>query len=143
MAPSQLRRLKSSLRENGVVGPQKSKKQKKQASKSGLLKEKRVQRDAALQGIREQFNPFEVKVAPRKTKYEFANGGVKASNGVLGRPGVTKGLGEETVRGSTVYHGFSCLHASYRGGRLYWSKCSDERKWVVFWIGGLARMILR
>ena len=97
MPPSQLKRLKSSLRENGVVGPQKSRKQKKQASKSGGLKDKRVRRDAALQGIREQFNPFEVKVAPRKNKYEFANAGVKASNGVLGRPGVTKGLGEETV----------------------------------------------
>ncbi|MCJ1242866.1 nucleolar complex protein 14 [Trapelia coarctata] len=98
MPPSQLKRLKSSLRENGVTGPQKSKKQKKQASKSGLLKEKRVQRDAALHGIREQFNPFEVKIAPGKIKYEFANAGVTASNGVLGRPGVTKGLGEETRR---------------------------------------------
>jgi hypothetical protein len=143
MAPSQLKRLKSSLRESGVVGPQKSKKQKKQASKGGLLKGKRVQRDAALQGIREQFNPFEVKVAPRKTKYEFANGGVKASNGVLGRPGVTKGLGEETVRVSTMDHGFLGLHALRRGGTRYWSKCSDERKWAVFWTGGLARMILR
>ena len=97
MPPSQLKRLKSSLRENGVVGPQKSKKQKKQASRGGVLKEKHIQRDAALQGIREQFNPFEVKVAPRKSKYEFVNAGVTASNGILGRPGVTKGVGEETV----------------------------------------------
>jgi len=119
MPPSQLKRLKSSLRENGVVGPQKSKKQKKQAGKSGGLKEKRVQRDVALQGIREQFNPYEVKIAPRKSKYEFANAGVPASNSVLGRPGVTKGLGEETVRASTMHQDSFNLHGIYRGARHY------------------------
>ena len=100
MAPSQLRRLKMSLRDKGVVGPQKSKKQKKQASKTGALKDSRIQRNAALQGIREQFNPFEVKTQP-KTKYEFATNrvaGGRAGNGAVLRPGVTKGLGEETRR---------------------------------------------
>lgn len=97
MPPSQLKRLKTSLRNEGVVGPQRSKKQKKQAGKNGVLKEKRVLRDAALQGIREQFNPFEVKVPSRDSKYQFTNGGARAGSGVVGRPGVTKGLGEETV----------------------------------------------
>lgn len=99
MPPSQLKRLKTSLREQGVVGPQKSKKQKKQASKNGALKDSRIQRNAALQSIREQFNPFEVK-APSRSKYEFASnktGGGKAEKGTISRPGVTKGLGEEHV----------------------------------------------
>ena len=99
MAPSQLKRLKSSLRDKGIVGPQKSKKQKRQSSKSGLTKENRVQHNVALQGIREQFNPFEVKVSARGNKYELANDvtGARPGKGLVGRPGVTKGLGEETV----------------------------------------------
>ena len=99
MPPSQLKRLKASLREQGVVGPQKSKKQKKQASKNGALRDSRIQRNAALQGIREQFNPFEVK-APSRSKYEFASSravGERVRNGTTSRPGVTKGLGEEKV----------------------------------------------
>ena len=78
------------------MGPQRSKKQKKQAAQSGISKEKRVARNAALQGIREQFNPFEVKAPARPSKYEFANGPTKK---FLARPGVTKSLGEETVSG--------------------------------------------
>ena len=99
MPPSQLKKLKASLRESGVVGPQKSKKQKKQASKSGALKEGRIQRNEALKSIREQFAPFEVK-APTRTKFAFVSkNGVagKPAKGVIGRPGVTKGLGEELV----------------------------------------------
>lgn len=99
MPPSQLKRLKTLLREQGVVGPQKSKKQKKQASKNGALKDSRIQRSAALQGIREQFNPFEVK-APSRSKYEFAGNrtvGGRVEKGTISRPGVTKGLGEENV----------------------------------------------
>lgn len=100
MPPSQLKRLKVSLREQGLVGPQKSKKQKKQASKNGALKDSRIQRNAALQGIREQFNPFEVK-APSRSKYDFASNKVVAGRvgkGAVSRPGVTKGLGEENRR---------------------------------------------
>ncbi|KAK4698155.1 nucleolar protein 14, partial [Lecanoromycetidae sp. Uapishka_2] len=100
MPPSQLKRLKASLREQGVVGPQRSKKQKKQASKIGALKESRIQRNAALEGIREQFNPFEVK-APSRKKYEFASNRVAAGRvekGSVSRPGVTKGLGEQNRR---------------------------------------------
>lgn len=99
MPPSQLKRLKSSLREQGVVGPQKSKKQKKQASKNGSFKDSRIQRSAALQGIREQFNPFEVKISSG-SKYEFASNktvGGRVGKGAITRPGVTKGLGEENV----------------------------------------------
>lgn len=99
MAPSQLKKLKASLKESGIVGPQKSRKQKKQASKNGTLREGRIQRNEALNSIREKFAPFEAK-APVRNKFEFVsrNGvGGKSSKGVVGRPGVTKGLGEENV----------------------------------------------
>jgi len=100
MPPSQLKKLKASLRESGVVGPQKSKKQKKQASRSGVLKESRIQRNEALHSIRQQFAPFEVK-APARNKFDFVSrDGIagKAIKGVVGRPGVTKGMGEEQRR---------------------------------------------
>ncbi len=99
MPPSQLKRLRASLREQGIVGPPQSKKQKKKTLQNGATKDKRVQRTAALEGIREQFNPFEVKVSARGPKFEVTNsrnlGG--KSNGVKERPGVSKGIGEENV----------------------------------------------
>lgn len=105
MPPSQLKRLKTSLREQGVVGPQKSKKQIRQAGNSGARKNSRIQRNAALQGIREQFNPFEVK-APSRSKYEFASNrtlGGRVEKGATARPGVTKGLGEDIVRSNPAF----------------------------------------
>jgi nucleolar protein 14 len=93
MSPSQLKQLKASLRENGVLGPQKSKKQRKSAGKDA---QKRAQRNAALDDIRERFNPFEVKAPARRAKYEFVNG--KNVKPAIGRPGVTRGLGEERRR---------------------------------------------
>ncbi|KAL6715868.1 nucleolar complex protein 14 [Lecanora helva] len=100
MPPSQLKRLKSSLREQGVLGPQKSKAQKKQATKSGSWKDSRIQKSAALQGIREQFNPFEFKGQSR-SKHEYINGqdvNGEMVKGQVSRPGVAKGLGEENRR---------------------------------------------
>ena len=99
MPPSQLKRLKTSLREQGITGPQKSKKQKQHAKKNGGIRDGQAQKSAALQNIREQFNPFET-VAPTKTKFEFANAktsGGRVGKGSISRPGVTKGLGEESV----------------------------------------------
>lgn len=93
MAPSQLKQLKASLRQNGVLGPQKSKKQQKSTGKDA---QKRAQRNAALEGIRERFNPFEVKAPARKAKFDFVNS--KDIKPTLGRPGVTRGLGEERRR---------------------------------------------
>jgi nucleolar protein 14 len=100
MPPSQLKRLKASLREQGVVRPQLSKKQKKQNAQNGANSDKRVQRAAALQGIREQFNPFEVKVSARGPKFDVISNQVisgRVSKNVKARPGITKALGEETV----------------------------------------------
>ncbi|KAI9758807.1 MAG: translocation protein S66 [Chaenotheca gracillima] len=104
MPPSQLKRLKASLRAEGVTGPQQSKKQKKKNQTNGTANEKRAQRGSALQKIREQFNPFEVKEPSRgKDKFEVTRLGQngKVAKGVKGRPGVTKGLGEE-VRKRTL-----------------------------------------
>ena len=100
MAPSQLKRLKASLRESGVFGPQKSKKQKKQAVKNGAARDGRVQRNVALQGVREQFKPFDIKAPARPTKFEVTDNraaGRRVTKNVIGRPGITKGLGEENV----------------------------------------------
>lgn len=97
MPPSQLKRLKSSLREQGITGPQKSKKQKK-ASKAGT---DRSQRNARLQQIRESFNPFEHKaVSARPVKFASTtpNGNKQSYRDVLHRPGVTKSAGEEMRR---------------------------------------------
>jgi nucleolar protein 14 len=98
MPPSQLKRLKASLREQGVTGPQKSKKQKQQKSSSAATKDRRVARSAAIAGIREQFNPFELKTSARPAKFSFANADKSASNGTVARPGVTRSKGEETRR---------------------------------------------
>jgi len=100
MAPSQLKQLKTSLHESGVVGPQQSKKQKKKAARDGRDHDKLARRNVALQGIREKFNPFEVKAPSRPKKFEATSS--KTLNGTVpkgfqGRPGVTKGLGEERV----------------------------------------------
>ena len=91
---SQLKQLRESLHEHGLVGPAKSKKQRKQTSKNA---DKRLQRHAALQGIRERFNPFEVKAPTRKDKFDIVSNKPVKKHGP-GRPGVTKGLGEERRR---------------------------------------------
>ena len=98
MPPSQLKRLKASLREQGITGAQKSKKEKKARGQNA---DQRVQRQAALQNIRDSFNPFEIKALTRPSKFEstsYKSANAKSSNGTLGRPGVTKSMGEEAVR---------------------------------------------
>ena len=97
MPPSQLKRLKASLREQGITGPQKSKKQKKNSH--GANADQRMQRQAALQGIRDSFNPFEIKAPSRPAKFETTTNKSmdgKAKLAAVGRPGVTKSMGEES-----------------------------------------------
>ncbi|KAL3494226.1 nucleolar protein 14 [Aspergillus germanicus] len=98
MPPSQLKQLKASLRDSGVVGPQKSKKQKRQNAKSGANAQNRVKREAALDAIRDRFNPFEIRTVSRnKFDVTTRDGGSKPATGRF-RPGVTKSLGEEKRR---------------------------------------------
>ena len=99
MPPSQLKRLKASLREQGVTGPQKSKKQKQQDRKGTT--DSRVQRNAALQQIRDSFNPFEIKANNRPAKFQSLTAHPK-KDAVL-RPGVTRSMGEEAVS-SIILH---------------------------------------
>lgn len=96
MAPSQLKQLKASLHTSGVLGPQKSKKQKKSTAKDASA---RLQRTAALESIREKFNPFEVQTTTKRApKYEFVTNKEAKANNSKGRPGVTRSLGEERRR---------------------------------------------
>lgn len=96
MPPSQLKRLKASLREQGITGPQKSKKQKKSQSKNAGA---RAQKATALASIRESFNPFEFKHLSRPKKHDYVTAQPQnTKTKVLGRPGVTKSHGEETRR---------------------------------------------
>ncbi|KAF2468235.1 Nop14-like protein [Lindgomyces ingoldianus] len=91
-----LEALLSSLREQGITGPQKSKKQKK--ARQNDNSDARAQRAAVLAGIRESFNPFEYKTLSRPKKFEYTTNKPQDAKKVLGRPGVTKSQGEETRR---------------------------------------------
>lgn len=96
MPASQLKRLKASLREQGIVGPQQSKKQKKNHAKDERGRnERRLQRGAALENIREQFNPFQFKTNARGPKFDVTTDKPEKKKGILGRPGMAKALGEE------------------------------------------------
>jgi nucleolar protein 14 len=105
MAPSQLKRLKASLREQGIIGPQKSKKQKQKLAQDRQNgQDKRLQRAAALEGIRDQFNPFQFKTNARGPKFEttsLKSTGAKAG-AMLGRPGASKAAGEEKRRSTLL-----------------------------------------
>lgn len=97
MPPSQLKALKSKLREQGILGPQQSKKQKKQNAQNGVSKDKRVNRKVALNGIREQFNPFEFKQAGGKEpKFQVTSLEGTKGKAVL-RPGLQKSREQEMV----------------------------------------------
>ncbi|KFH47867.1 nucleolar complex protein-like protein [Hapsidospora chrysogenum ATCC 11550] len=97
MAGSQLKRLKASLREQGIVGPQQSKKQKrKNAQDERARNEKRLQRGVVLEGIREQFNPFDLKHA-KAPKFEVTSNRPTTS-AIKGRPGQAKAASEEKRR---------------------------------------------
>lgn len=99
MPKSQLKQLKASLHEKGIIGqPQKSKKTK--TSRNAADQDQRARRYAALQGIRDSFNPFELQAAPRSKKFVATTArdmGGNAGKGPLSRPGVTRSLGEESV----------------------------------------------
>lgn len=99
MAGSQLKRLKASLREQGITGPQKSKKQRrKQAQDDPSRNDKRLQRGVVLESIREQFNPFDLKHAARGPKFEVTTNRLKPGNAAIkGRPGLAKAAAEEKV----------------------------------------------
>ncbi|RPA94818.1 Nop14-like protein [Choiromyces venosus 120613-1] len=91
MPESQLKRLKASLRTAGITGQQKSKKAAKKQRQSTTKNDSRLDRNATLQTIREEFNPFEIKT----TKEKHAVIGRGKIKGAQGRPGLSKQIGEE------------------------------------------------
>ncbi|KAH7627711.1 nucleolar protein 14 [Sordaria sp. MPI-SDFR-AT-0083] len=99
MAGSQLKRLKASLKDQGIIGPQKSKKQKRQnAQDAKASTDKRLQRHEALASIREQFNPFQFKTSARGPKFEVTTNkpqNDKLAKGIQGRPGLAKATAEQ------------------------------------------------
>ena len=97
MPSSQLKQLKASLREKGLVGPQQSKKQKRQNSKNNDGSA-RLRRHAAISQVREKYNPFEVKGPSRPQKFDILDPRAVNKKTAIGRPGVTRGLGEERRR---------------------------------------------
>lgn len=100
MPPSQLKRLKASLREQGITGPQKSKKERKKNAQNGANSDKRVNRNAALSAVREQFAPFEFKLSARGPKFDVTTDKTlsgRVSKGIASRPGVKRAAAEENV----------------------------------------------
>ncbi|KAL7629332.1 nucleolar complex protein 14 [Parahypoxylon ruwenzoriense] len=98
MPGSQLKRLKASLREKGVIGPQLSKKQKKRNAQDGkATNNRRLQKAAELEGIREEFNPFDLKHNVRGPKFQVTSNR-PTTNATKGRPSEAKSLGEERRR---------------------------------------------
>ena len=99
MPPSQLKRLKASLREKGVIGPPQSKKQKKKSAIAQKhLGDRVLRKSAVVDSIREQFNPFDVKRHPRGPKFEVVTSQqTDKKNVIKGRPGASRAAGEEKV----------------------------------------------
>ncbi|KAI0383820.1 Nop14-like protein [Hypomontagnella monticulosa] len=98
MPGSQLKRLKASLRDKGVIGPQLSKKQKKRNAQDGKANNRRLQKAAELESIREDFNPFDLKHNARGPKFQVTTNRPVDSNATKGRPTEAKSLGEERRR---------------------------------------------
>ncbi|GAP86207.1 putative Nop14-like family protein [Rosellinia necatrix] len=99
MPGSQLMRLKASLREQGLIGPQQSKKQRRKLAQDGKVNTNK--RAAALESIREQFNPFDFKHNARGPKFQVTSNRPAlgdAAKGITGRPGDAKAIGEERRR---------------------------------------------
>ena len=110
MPASQLKRLKASLREQGITGQQQQRSKNKQNTHKDTAATQKARRNAALQQIRESFNPFEYKTAANTGRPEkFVSASHANPTGksgrykeVLHRPGVTKSHGEEMRRAALL-----------------------------------------
>ncbi|RKF71687.1 putative nucleolar complex protein 14 [Golovinomyces cichoracearum] len=100
MPPSQLKKLKSTLRERGIIGNQQSKKQRKKNTQNRLSQQNKFDRQAALTEIREQLNPFEYKALAKNQKFEVTS---QVANQLLVKSrGLIKGR-EEEIRRDAYY----------------------------------------
>lgn len=90
MGGSQLKQLKAALKANGLTG-QTNVKHKGKHGRKTPNETRRDDRAEVIQKIREQFNPFDVKVT-KKRKNEIDTRAIK---GAQGKPGISKQIGEE------------------------------------------------
>ncbi|CCC67955.1 hypothetical protein NCAS_0A13970 [Naumovozyma castellii] len=88
MAGSQLKNLKATLKAAGLTGQTNVKKNKKNSKRQPKAYD-REEKARVIANIREQFNPFEVKMARNKRR----EGG--PSSVAVGKPGISKQIGEE------------------------------------------------
>ncbi|AET41373.1 snoRNA-binding rRNA-processing protein NOP14 Ecym_8077 [Eremothecium cymbalariae DBVPG len=88
MGGSQLKRLKATLQAHGLTGQTNVKKPKGKRPSKEYDREERAQ---VLSKIREQFNPFDIKVNRNKVQILTGDG----SKVAVGKPGISKQIGEE------------------------------------------------
>lgn len=90
---SALKRLKASLRAAGIVGQQSKASRSKKDRKRGIpIEAGKNDVNEKLKLIREEFNPFEIKV--NRSKFNVVGRKVK---GAQGKPTLSKQIGEENV----------------------------------------------
>ncbi|CCF56398.1 hypothetical protein KAFR_0B01000 [Kazachstania africana CBS 2517] len=90
MAGSQLKNLKATLKAHGLTGQANVKKNKKNTKRQAKEYD-REEKVKLINKIREQFNPFEVKTAKNKRNET----GSKDNRIAVGKPGISKQIGEE------------------------------------------------
>lgn len=91
MGGSQLKALKASLKSHGLIGQTNTKGKGKGSKKPS--DRNRQDKEKVLANIRDAFSPFDVKTT--KQKYDVVGG--RRVQGAVGRPGISKQIGEENV----------------------------------------------
>lgn len=89
MAGSQLKRLKARLKEAGLTGQTNKKRKGKKHSRKTPNESRRADRQRLVQEIRDEFNPFDLKMTRGKRT------DAKSKNLTVGKPGISKQRGEE------------------------------------------------
>ncbi|VUG18656.1 NOP14 [Brettanomyces bruxellensis] len=89
MAGSQLKRLKARLKEAGLTGQTNKKRKGKKHSRKTPNESRRADRQRLVQEIRDEFNPFDLKMTRGK------RADAKSKNLTVGKPGISKQRGEE------------------------------------------------
>ncbi|CDR37891.1 CYFA0S01e18800g1_1 [Cyberlindnera fabianii] len=91
MAGSQLKQLKAALKEGGLTGQTNVKRRK--STKKAPSETRRDDKQQVIDRIREQFNPFEIKVNRQKRDLD-----TRSIKGAQGKPGISKQIGEDQRR---------------------------------------------
>ncbi|ODV87356.1 hypothetical protein CANARDRAFT_26759 [[Candida] arabinofermentans NRRL YB-2248] len=92
MAGSQLKQLKATLKSAGLTGQTNQKKKGKKHAQKTPNETRRADKEELLSKIREQFNPFDVKVTRNK------RADAMEKKRTVGKPGISKQIGEENRR---------------------------------------------